>query len=98
MDKQDSRHQSLEPTPQLPSPIAMDVDQLPIIDPWLTPDIIISQPPSPLFDDFPVLLDTHGIADAIKAIDEPFDLNLDPNNNDNALRELYQDLDLPPCP
>lgn len=68
----------------------------PDIDPWILLDAISSRPPSPLFDELPVLYDTHGILDAIKSLDEP--MEADGNNNESFLNDLYQDLDLSALP
>lgn len=79
-------------TPILPPGCPKPDSDLPILDPWISPINISSRPPSPLFDELPVMYDTHGIAEAIKSLDETF--IFDGNNNDAVLRDLYHDLDL----
>lgn len=49
-----------------------------------------------MFEEFPVMIDSHRIVDAIKSIEEPFEFDL--NNNDSVLRNLYTDMELSPCP
>lgn len=66
------------------------------LDPWMLPPIIPSRPVSPLFDELSNSFDTQEITEAIKSLDDTWDLDV--NNNDALLRRLYQDRDVPPSP
>lgn len=66
----------------------MDTDP-PELDPWLAPLLVSYHLPSPMFDEFPVMVDSHCIVDAIKVNDEPLEFHLNNNNLMSLMCALF---------